>query len=619
MSNPRTTAKKKNPTPSCISRFPWNTLIIVLAIAGFVFACVQLDLVQDDAYISFRYAANFLSGHGLVYNYGERVEGYTNFLWVMLLAFFKGIFGVNFLTFARTAGVLFGVAILLLLAVMLKDRFTKVPPVYSGSLFVLLVTNLSFSYWSVSGLETAAFTCMALASIVSEYRRPQLTPILLIIATLLRPEGALVFGIVLINRILQDRKIPWQYILLYSLPLMPFVVFKLVYYGSLFPNPYYAKSGVGLEYIKSGLEYVWYFARTAGVYGFVFLIPLLAIRNLWKRYSLLYLYVIIYTLYIIWVGGDVLKVYRFFVPVLPVLYFLFVLALVEFAALLNVSRKREYAVVVLGSLIFSATSFQGVYQYVKESRDTELNFMERMRFTSTMLKNTMGPSFSLATSTIGIAGYQLLGHRVIDMLGLTDPYIARTPETIEGMSAPWKERRYNSGYLLAQQPDFILFSTGYKPSSPAERALMLHSEFRRTYSTIGFFDMQGLCVVWRRTGPITMAKDRLTTDLEFVNAMNEGLQEIHQGHFEKALARLRDARRHLGEDYAMLSSSMGECMLSMNDFDNGVHLLQQAIALDSLCWEARDNLVNIARARGDTATVLRHTGVLKRQFPWMFH
>jgi hypothetical protein len=399
---------------------------------------------------------------------------------------------------------------------------------------------------------------------------------------------------------------------------MPFVVFKLFYYGSLFPNPYYAKSGVGLEYIKSGLEYVWYFARTVGVYSFIFIIPLLAIRNLWKRYSLFYLYVVIYTMYIIWVGGDVLKVYRFFVPVLPVLYFLFVLALVEFAALLSVSRLRRYAMVTLGSIIFSAISFHGVYQYVIESRNAELDLIEKMKLTSTKLKNTMDTSFSLATSTIGIVGYQLLGHRVIDMLGLTDSYIARNPETIEGMSSLWKEQRFNSGYLLAQQPDFILFSTGHKPSSPAERALMLHSEFRRTYSTIGFFNVKGRCVVWRHINPIIMSKDRLTTDLEFVNAMNEGLQQLNQGHFEKALARLQDARKHLGEDYAMLSSSMGGCMMYMNDFDNGVRLLQQAIALDSLCWEARMDLIRYAEMTGDTATVRCHQEFLQNNFPWNY-
>ena len=41
----------------------------------------------DDAFISFRYALNLSEGHGLVFNPGyERVEGYTNFLWVVILA-----------------------------------------------------------------------------------------------------------------------------------------------------------------------------------------------------------------------------------------------------------------------------------------------------------------------------------------------------------------------------------------------------------------------------------------------------------------------------------------------------------------------------------------------------
>ena len=60
----------------------------VLAVAG---AAVGLGLsygacTQDDAFISFRYALNLVDGHGLVYNPGERVEGFTNLLWTVLLA-----------------------------------------------------------------------------------------------------------------------------------------------------------------------------------------------------------------------------------------------------------------------------------------------------------------------------------------------------------------------------------------------------------------------------------------------------------------------------------------------------------------------------------------------------
>ena len=41
---------------------------------------------QDDAFISFRYAANLLAGEGLVYNHGEWVEGYTNLSWTVVMA-----------------------------------------------------------------------------------------------------------------------------------------------------------------------------------------------------------------------------------------------------------------------------------------------------------------------------------------------------------------------------------------------------------------------------------------------------------------------------------------------------------------------------------------------------
>src|SRR5207249_9160233 len=47
---------------------------------------VYMHVMYDDAFISYRYAANLAHGLGLVYNPGERVEGYSNFLWTLLMA-----------------------------------------------------------------------------------------------------------------------------------------------------------------------------------------------------------------------------------------------------------------------------------------------------------------------------------------------------------------------------------------------------------------------------------------------------------------------------------------------------------------------------------------------------
>ena len=54
-------------------------------LAGLAHA-VSLRWTCDDAFISFRYARNLVRGNGLVFNVGEAVEGYTNFLWTLGVA-----------------------------------------------------------------------------------------------------------------------------------------------------------------------------------------------------------------------------------------------------------------------------------------------------------------------------------------------------------------------------------------------------------------------------------------------------------------------------------------------------------------------------------------------------
>jgi arabinofuranosyltransferase len=49
--------------------------------------------VSEDAFIDFRVVRHLLAGHGPVFNLGERVEAYTNPLWVALLAVWSGLGG----------------------------------------------------------------------------------------------------------------------------------------------------------------------------------------------------------------------------------------------------------------------------------------------------------------------------------------------------------------------------------------------------------------------------------------------------------------------------------------------------------------------------------------------
>ena len=80
------------------------TAIIVLILLAHI---NYLRFVCDDAFISFRYAKNFVEGNGLVYNIGEKVEGYSNFLWTLLLSLFMKI-GLDPVMMSQILGVLFG-------------------------------------------------------------------------------------------------------------------------------------------------------------------------------------------------------------------------------------------------------------------------------------------------------------------------------------------------------------------------------------------------------------------------------------------------------------------------------------------------------------------------------
>src|SRR4051794_37699784 len=83
----RTTAPPRAPSHGhARPASPESAWISILCAAALVLACVHvfwLRFVCDDAYITFRYAANLAHGLGPVWNPGERVEGYTNFLWMV--------------------------------------------------------------------------------------------------------------------------------------------------------------------------------------------------------------------------------------------------------------------------------------------------------------------------------------------------------------------------------------------------------------------------------------------------------------------------------------------------------------------------------------------------------
>ena len=310
---------------------PWLGLLAYLAYISRFFV--------DDAFISFRYARNLLEGHGLVWNLGERVEGYSNFLWILELAAIWAVTGVPPENAARWLSVAYTIAALGAMAWWAW----RLPGLRERGLIwwmalALLCSSATFALWtSAGGLETRQFTFFVLLAIVAltAHRGSRgglaVASLSLALASLTRPEGPLIAACCFAWWAIQEatsagkeplgggvrawalgvvRRMDWRGALWLALPFALIVgahfLWRFSYYGEWLPNTYYAKFvrpwwDVGLRYLAAaGLE--------TGLY---LLLPLAA-WGAWARwrerrdlaYALPLLIIAPHAAYVARIGGD---------------------------------------------------------------------------------------------------------------------------------------------------------------------------------------------------------------------------------------------------------------------------------------------------------------------------
>ncbi len=595
-------------------KFDWNLIgyvLLLAAIISHVVFALKYNFTQDDAFISFRYAENFINGNGLVYNTGERVEGYTNFLWTIFLIIGR-LAGLEYVNFSKILGLLAGVgtiSVLFLLARQISGNRTI--PV--GAVCLLLALMPSFSYWSIAGLETPAFAFFTLLSVYFYSRKSYLLGPVLVIASLTRPEGGLILLFIVLYETIRTKSIN-RFILtifsIYAILLLPYLFFKLLYYGSILPNPFYAKAGFSLEKMGDGLEYTLrYFWHYLG--AGVFIVPsLIYFKKKYSKDIWLLLLLVVYTVYIIVVGGDVLKVHRFFVPVMPIAAFLIV------DSLDKIFKGRKIVLLMVAVIIIWQKLIPA--DFVKTYHTAEKRLTILMKKMAGNLESADSTDFSIAASTIGALGYGLSNHKLIDMLGLTDTTIARHPEPqIGGIVTTWKERHYNSAYLLSQEPDYILFSTGSKPSAPAERALFLYSGFLSNYRTITFHFDGIRHDVFKRYFPI-VGPLRPDINPEFVNQYYGAIELKVKGDLRSSMNSLSSALSYLPDSvYSLARYYVAENLKLARQHEKSYNMLRELEKEDTLTYEVYKDLFvyeYLAYRNFERADYYRNR--IKKLMPW---
>ena len=130
--------------------------LFLACLVAFSWQCYRHNTTQDDTYISLVYAKHLAMGEGLVFNPGERVEGYTNFLWTLVLAL-PHIAGLDAVWTAKALGYLAACATFFLLFWHVRRQRPDAHPLAHLPAPALLATCGAFAFWALSGMETALF------------------------------------------------------------------------------------------------------------------------------------------------------------------------------------------------------------------------------------------------------------------------------------------------------------------------------------------------------------------------------------------------------------------------------------------------------------------------------
>ncbi len=644
----------------------------------------MLWFIQDDAYITYRYVQNYLNGNGLVFNIGERIEGITNAGWA-IVQIACGSWGLPYIPISQWLGLFFGLGIIYLTFKIAEEIFDSKEPWFAGAAALLVGLTQSLAYWSMAGLETACFAFFSLLSLYFLITRNWLLIWSTVMMVWMRPEGAVVTALLIIIDSIRLRRFSWFPFLTGAVAFvlsLPFVGFKLSYYGGILPNPFYAKTRADWEHFQAGFSYVWEFLRHYGFAGLGLLIPALFWKKLTGWQQALLVYVVLYTLYIVSVGGDVLKVHRFFFPVftgfsvlacismfllcrsktlvasviallwiqLLIIWYgstpqstpdstlwlqaisigAFVVLLVYTALQMNsrttaMGLSRANVAVALFAC-FIPMGFLTVYfptQTVGDYNNLEKAFTRKMQAIAKNMKETDQRPFSVALATIGIFGYELVGHEIIDMVGLTDSTIARHPEPpIPGMTTTWRERNLNTTYLLKRAPDYVVFSTGIKPSAPAERALMLYRQFTEAYRVVAWYyeSQPGAGVMnsaFKKTHPIPDLPLTPYYPVQYVQDYKSGLDHYARSRYDSAIFYYdRALSVAAAPPYIYVIYNKAFSLLLQNKFPEAMFLLDEVLARDSMVYEAHKDLDILYRIIGDRERSELHQRWLRKLVPW---
>jgi hypothetical protein len=482
--------------PKNLSYLSWLILLIVsvyqLRLQMYWNATSLLGQISDDAYISLVYARNFASGLGIIYNPGQRVEGYTNFLWTMLMSlpFFLNIdpiFFVKILGAASSVTLIFGIY-------KVASRLYGRPVALIAAISIGISNHVA--YMSTWGLETVFFMTLYIYAILFyNSERPILSGFFFALSALTRMEATILYGVYVLHSCFSSKIHKAIRLILSFIPIFgTYFIWRWTYYGWPLPNTYYAKVGGGegkISVILRGMTYI--SEQSFSLHLFLPLAVVITILcvSIILRHQIdlpcfsdplipLLASCMFYVSYIVLVGGDVFNE-RLLVQALP----LVILSLLWIPAATRRRTPSDQPPVDLrrGAVALTICTALGI---------SSPHFPVSTHLTGWItigkwLASHYPTGTIIATDAAGAIKYysQL---PTIDILGLNDTHIAHRQIEGLGNGVPGHEKQ-DDVYVIDMNPTVV--TTWIDPDGEAGRGFRHVYQFRTQYTLQYLLDTSG--------------------------------------------------------------------------------------------------------------------------------
>jgi hypothetical protein len=463
----------------------------------------------DDAWITFRYSRQWALGHGPVFNPGERVEGYSNPLLMLILTPVIAAGGAGAaLPAAKAIGMVSGVLAVIGAGVLARRGAGKAPwagaAAFAAAGLVAVVPG--FAYHAMAGLETILYSCLLVWGVVGITAATPRTIVLggaaLAAAAITRPEGPLMFALgwacLVIARFAPGARhgddgetdpapARWRLVLLVALIGAVVVLGHLAiryatYDGEWVPNSYFAKvggSGDRWLYVQNALRSLFLGPVGPLVAGLGALVgggaPLA-----WWTAALLGTSGALLPLAL---GGDWMHGGRLVMPYVPLLAATVVGAWGRLG--LRATRQGSgltRALLVLSVPLSLAHQLGGHRSLHSVAAVETAGAHSGHRALAEWIAARAEKGDQVVLMDIGQVGYRLIDQTIVDITGLTDRHIAKSPGNFIA-------KRFDLAYVFDRNPEFIVLTfigrdqpgAPLHPFSEMESRLAAHPRFTRDY------------------------------------------------------------------------------------------------------------------------------------------